>query len=250
MYSATLILFILAGFIAQIIDGTIGMAYGISLNSMLLSYGLSPAVASYYVHTSEVFTSLASGISHLKFRNVDVRLLKKLVAPGVVGSIAGAYLLVSFPAGLASIVVSLYLAAVGVAIVVRSRKKTGARRDIYKYVPMIALPGGFLDAVGGGGWGPIVTSTLVAHGGNPRISIGTVNLSEFFVTISQTISFAIFLGMVDWHIMLFITVGGLIAAPLSAYLCSRLPSKMIMVLVGLAVIVVSVRNIIYKVVAV
>ncbi|MCS7126406.1 MAG: sulfite exporter TauE/SafE family protein [Aigarchaeota archaeon] len=237
--------FILAGFVAQMIDGALGMAYGVSLNSMLLSLGLSPVVASFNVHFSEIFTSMVSGASHLKLGNVDKRLLWKLLIPGVLGGILGAYILTSAPTDIIKPIVSIYLLAMGVIIILKAihMKKSKKFKEHFKEAPALALCGGFLDAVGGGGWGPLVTSTLIAGGGNPRISIGTVNLVEFFVTISQVATFAVFLRNIQWQIVTFLVIGGIIAAPIASYTCKRAPTRLLLVLVGILVSLLSIRNI-------
>ncbi|MCD6446282.1 sulfite exporter TauE/SafE family protein [Candidatus Bathyarchaeota archaeon] len=239
----TLILFIILGFIAQIIDGALGMAYGISLTTFLLGIGVPPATASASVHTAEIFTSGASGISHLKLGNVDKELFTKLLIPGIIGGIVGAYILTSIPGKIIKPFVALYLLIMGIIILRKAFKKTEETTTSRAKLFPLGLIGGFFDAIGGGGWGPIVTSTLVARGHNPRFTIGTVNLAEFFVTITEVATFITMIGLVQWQIILGLIIGGVTAAPLAAYICKRMPSKALMIMVGILIITLSIRTI-------
>jgi len=236
-----IIFFIIAGFIAQLIDGALGMAYGVSLTTLLLGMGVPPPTASMSVHASEIFTTMASGLSHLKLGNVDRRLFKKLVLPGVVGGVLGAYVLTSTPVEIIKPVVTVYLLVMGLTILIKAFRRMEAERAV-KEASILAMLGGFLDAVGGGGWGPVVTSTLVARGGNPRISIGSVNLAEFFVTLSEVAMFIVFLGAVNWLIVVCLFIGGVIAAPLGAYVCKKVPAKTLTIMVGILITLLSIRN--------
>lgn len=188
--SENLMLLVLIGFAAQLINGAIGMAYGVVSNSFLLSIGLPPALASAGIHTAEIFTTLASGVFHLKLGNVDKLLFSKLVISGVLGGIIGAYVLSSAQTSFMKTVVNLYLLAVGVTIIIKSVRVTTNRTPSLKGVNLLGGVGGFLDAIGGGGWGPIVTSTLIVKNHNPRLAIGSVNLAEFFVTLAESIVFS------------------------------------------------------------
>jgi hypothetical protein len=234
------IIFILVGFLAQMIDGTLGMAYGVSSTSFLLTLGLTPAVASASVHTSEVFTTLASGLSHLKVGNVDKRLLKRLLIPGSVSAVVGAYLLVNVPLQLIKPAVQVYLGTMGVAILLRARGVNLFMRRLDQRG--LAILGGFMDAVGGGGWGPIVTSTLIANGEEPKTAIGSVNAAEFFITISQSITFLLLLGLQNLTIILGLLAGGVVAAPLGAILCKKAPRRGLMLLVGALILCLSLKN--------
>ncbi|MBI3997513.1 MAG: sulfite exporter TauE/SafE family protein [Armatimonadetes bacterium] len=237
-----LVNFIIVGFIAQVIDGALGMAYGVSSTTFLLSIGIAPAPASASVHTAEIFTSAVSGLSHLRFGNVDRRLFKTLLIPGVVGGALGAYILTAMPGSAIKPFVGIYLLVMGVMILgkaLKKHKETGAKTRL---VPL-ALAGGFLDAVGGGGWGPIVTSTLVARGHNPRLSIGSVNLAEFFVTVVQAVTFFAILGLANWRIILGLVIGGVLAAPLAARVTRTLTPRTLMILVGGLVMALSIRTI-------
>ena len=216
------------------VDGSLGMAYGVSSNTFLLATGLPPALASSSVHISELFTTFASGVFHLRFGNVDRKLLLRLVIPGAVGGAFGAYVLVSVDGKAIGPYVSAYLLLMGFRILFKAVKhRTGAERpfDLRK-APLLALVGGTLDAIGGGGWGPVVTTTLVSDGHSPRKSIGTVNTAEFFVTVAEVIVFLAMIQVQSWKVVLGLVVGGLVAAPIAARLTSRIPARAVMVLVG------------------
>lgn len=237
-----IIVFIIVGFVAQIIDGALGMAYGVSTNTFLLSIGIPPAGASASVHTAEVFTSGVSGLSHLGFGNIDKRLFKNLLIPGVIGGVLGAYVLTAVPGDTIRPFVALYLLVIGLTILRKALQRI-QKADARARLTPLGLGGGFFDAIGGGGWGPIVTSTLVARGHNPRFAIGSVNLAEFFVTVAQAATFFTILKLTHWHIIVGLIIGGVLAAPLAAYVCKRLPARTLMTMVGLLIIGLSIRTI-------
>jgi uncharacterized membrane protein YfcA len=235
-----LVLVVLVGFAAQMIDGALGMAYGLSSTTFLLSLGIPPAAASASVHTAEVFTTGISGFLHHRLGNVDRALLKRLVIPGVIGGILGAYVLTSLPGDKIRPWVSVYLLVMGLLIL----RKALHKAHYPQRTPPIAglgFAGGFLDAIGGGGWGPVVTSTLVANGSRPRYAVGSVNAAEFFVTVAQTATFFLTIGLVHWKIILALIAGGALAAPLAAHVCKRLPTRALMILVGLLIVGLSLR---------
>lgn len=236
-----LFIFIIVGFIAQMIDGALGMAYGVSSTSFLLSIGIPPAAASASVHMSEVFTSGISGLAHFRFGNVDKALFKKLAIPGVLGGVAGAYFLSVLPGEKLKPYISAYLLVMGLIIIFKGIKKARQKKIKGKIFPL-GLAGGFCDAVGGGGWGPIVTSTLMAKGNNPRTTIGSVNMAEFFVTLFQSFVFIATIGLTHWKIILGLIIGGAIAAPLAAYVCKKMPVQKLMVLVGVLIVLLSART--------
>ena len=238
----SILIFTLIGFVAQMIDGAIGMAYGVFSNSFLLSIGVPPALSSASIHTAEVFTTLASGVSHLKFGNVDKKIFRSLIMPGVIGGCIGAYVLSSAPVGYMKIVVNTYLLIIGAVIIVKAIKFTLSGKASFKGISLVGGLGGFLDAIGGGGWGPIVTSTLIARNHNPKLAIGSANLAEFFVTIVESITFFMALGMIQWEMVLGLALGGLIAAPLAAYACRKLPTRLLMALVGILLMLLTLRN--------
>ncbi|MDQ3046544.1 MAG: TSUP family transporter [Bacteroidota bacterium] len=245
---SSILWFILGGFIAQMIDGALGMAYGVSATTFLMSFGVPPAAASASVHASEIFTSGVSGLMHLKFGNVNNKLFRNLLIPGVIGAILGAYVLSSLEEYnyIIKPLVASYTLFLGFVIISKALKKDKIRKKIKRLVPL-ATVGGFLDSLGGGGWGPIVSSTLIARGRNARYTIGSVNLAEFFVALASSITFTTLIGMNHWQIIAGLIIGGCIAAPIAAYFSSKLPTKTIMIMVGVIVIIVSLR-IIYTVV--
>lgn len=236
--------FILAGFIAQMIDGALGMAYGVSATTFLLSLGISPAVSSMAVHASEIFTSGVSGIMHLRFGNVNTRLFKSLLIPGVVGAILGAYVLSEFESynHIIKPVVSAYTLFLGALIIYKVVRKKQVRKKVTK-AGWLGLLGGFLDSIGGGGWGPVVSSTLIARGKHPRMIVGSVNLAEFFVSLASSFTFFTVIGGSNvWQPILGLVLGGVCAAPIAAYLASKLNIKALMLFVGIVVVIVSLRN--------
>ncbi|MFD1142569.1 sulfite exporter TauE/SafE family protein [Larkinella insperata] len=235
-------LFVLAGFVAQTIDGALGMAYGISSTSLLLSLGVSPAAASASVHIAEVFTTGASGLSHWKFGNVNKKLFKLLVLPGVAGAIIGAYILSSFDGDLIKPYISIYLVLMGVVIISKALRKKKAKEKT-RFVGPLALLGGFVDAVGGGGWGPVVTSSLIGQGRNPRYTIGSVNLAEFFIAASGASTFILMIGTGNWPVTLGLLLGGVLASPFAAYVCGKVNPKYLMIIVGIVIIGLSLRNV-------
>ena len=239
------LLFVLGGFIAQMIDGSLGMAYGVSASTFLLSFGISPAAASASIHAAEVFTSGVSGLSHLKFGNVNKRLFKKLLIPGVLGAIAGAYILSSFEEYNSIIrpIVAAYTLILGIIIIHKAVRRATEKAKT-KNVGALAGFGGFMDSIGGGGWGPIVASTLIAKGRSPRYTIGSVNLAEFFISFASSLTFFATIGLSYFGIIAGLILGGIIAAPIAASLTQKLPIKTMMIFVGLVVIAASIRIII------
>lgn len=236
-------MFVVVGFLAQLIDGALGMAYGVSSNTFLLSLGIPPVISSSSVHIAEIFTTGVSGFSHFKFGNIDKKLFLKLILPGVFGGILGAYLLTQIPGSIIKPFIAIYLAIMGVMILVKLLGKK-QYTEVNKGLRPLAVIGGFFDAIGGGGWGPIVTSTLVANGNHPRFTIGSVNASEFFVTLAEAITFVALLGIVRWPIVLGLIIGGVVAAPFAAFLCKKLPPRLLMLITGSVVIILSVRTMI------
>lgn len=241
----TILLYIVVGFFAQVIDGALGMAYGVSSNTFLLSLGLPPAAASASVHMAEVVTTGVSGVSHWRLGNVDWKLVSRLLIPGVIGGVAGAYLLTSIDGDVIRPFISAYLLIMGVFILYKAFAPNGQVNDgtHTARVSVLGVIGGFFDAIGGGGWGPVVTTTLVARGKNPRLTIGSVNFSEFFVTFAQSVTFVLTLRFSQyWPIILGLLIGGAIAAPLAARVTKNLPVKGLMILVGTLIIVLSIRT--------
>lgn len=243
---SSIFLYVLAGFTAQMIDGALGMAYGVTATTFLLSFGVTPAASSASVHASEVFTSGVSGLMHLKFGNVNNKLFKSLLIPGVIGAILGAYILSSFEQYnyIIKPLVSGYTLILGIIIIFKALKKDSVRQKIKRIFPLAAV-GGFLDSIGGGGWGPIVSSTLIARGRNPRYTIGSVNLAEFFIALSSSLTFVTIIGLTHWSIIAGLIIGGVIAAPIAAYIANKIPTKSIMILVGIVVIILSLKRLFF-----
>lgn len=239
-FSETFFWFMLAGFLAQIIDGSLGMAYGVTSNSLLLSFGLSPKLASAAVHTAEVFTTGVSGLSHIRFGNFDKKLFFQLAIPGVISASLGAYLLGNILNGdIVKPYINIYLMSLGIIILYKAVKRAIVPKNNTKNASVLALFGGFLDAIGGGGWGPIVTSNLINKGNTPNIVIGTVNTAEFFVTFFSAGILIYFTGINSWQIILGLIIGGTIAAPFGAYVTKKIPRKTMMILVGCLIILTS-----------
>lgn len=235
--------FLLVGFIAQTIDGALGMAYGVSSNSILLGIGIPPAVASAWVHFAQVFTSLASGISHLKLGNVQWSLAKRLMIPGVAGAIIGAYFLSSVDGNTIKPFIAVYLLLMGLLILRKIFKKKSKPFDSQgKSLPYLAGIGGFADAIGGGGWGPVVNSTLMGKGQQPRFAIGTGNFVEIFVSLASASTFLFFIKELNLAPILGLILGGVIAAPFAALFVKKINPKILLLMVGLLVIGLSIRT--------
>ncbi|MDY8107864.1 sulfite exporter TauE/SafE family protein [Fulvimarina sp. 2208YS6-2-32] len=236
------LLFLLVGALAQLVDGALGMAYGVVSSTVLISFGVAPAAASATVHTAEVFTTAASGAAHALNRNIDWKLFWRLVPFGILGGVAGTYVLTSFPGHVMKPYVAGYLSIIGIYLVVRSFRKIPSRPVPGSVAPPLALAGGFLDSVGGGGWGPVVTTGLLGAGGAPRYVIGTVNTAEFLVTLAVSLSFLFALLSGHWEeagdfashglAILGLIVGGVCAAPFAGYIVRRLKETLLLRLVG------------------
>jgi uncharacterized membrane protein YfcA len=231
--------FIAAGFAAQLVDGALGMAFGVISNTLLISLGVAPAAASAGVHTVETFTTCASGISHIAHRNVDWKLLARLVLPGIAGAATGAYILTQIDGATAKPFVLAYLSFIGLFLVWRGVRYPPEHRPP-RIVEPLALAGGFLDAAGGGGWGPVVTGNLLVQGADPRRTIGTVNTSEFLVALTSAVTFIAALGLAAFTIAtLGLLIGGVLAAPIGAWLVKRISPKPLLIMVGLLLTVTS-----------
>ncbi len=234
---------VLVGFLAQLIDGSLGMAYGVSSNSFLLAVGIPPAAASASVHTAEIFTTAISGFSHWRFGNVDRKFVWGLLVPGVVGAAIGAYVLTSIDGNAIKPFIAVYLLIMGARILYKAFTIAQAHEREPKPALLIplGLVGGAFDALGGGGWGPIVTSTLISTGHTPHKTIGSVNFSEFFVTLTAAVTFILTIGLTHWKVILGLLLGGVIAAPLGAWLAKRIPAKFLMIIVGTLIILLQIR---------
>jgi siroheme synthase-like protein len=234
---------VLAGFLAQIVDGALGMGYGVTSATILLSIGVNLASISGSIHTAEMFASGASGYSHYKFGNVNKRLFKALLIPGVLGAIGGAILLTKLGNSHAEYlrpIMAVYTMFLGIRIFINAFRKNRTQKK-FRHYGWLAGAGGFLDSFGGGGWGPIVTTTLITKGRSPKYVIGSVSLTEFFVTLASAFTFFTMLGVSHWQTILALILGGFIAAPLSAKLAGRLPRKASFILLGILVMIWSLR---------
>jgi uncharacterized protein len=239
------------------------MAYGVSANAFLLNLGVPPASASASVRVTEMVTTAISGASHWRIGNISWNLVKRLLIPGMLGGVVGAYLLTAIDGNVIKPFIAVYLFILGIVILVRGfttqehnvvkdyvvrlfnaltqRENKAVAEEHTVLVSMLGSIGGFLDAVGGGGWGPVVTTTLVARGTNPRRTIGSVIISEFFVALASTITFALTLNFSQyWQIILGLVIGGAIAAPLGARITKALPAKKLMIIVGVLIIILSI----------
>lgn len=240
-----LLLYVLAGFLAQMVDGMLGMGYGVTSATCLMSFGVNPVSISSAIHSSEIFTSAASGYSHYKFGNVNKKLFRHLVIPGVIGAICGALLLVFLDEKYGQWLmpaVALYALILGVRILIKAFKQEQSPQKV-KRVGILAWFGGFMDSFGGGGWGPIVTSTLIAKGRSPKYTVGTVSLTEFFITLSSAFTFFISVGLGNWNVIAGLLLGGVLASPLAARLAGKLPRKTMMIAVGIMIIIWCIRMI-------
>jgi len=227
--------YVLTGAIAELVDSSLGMAYGVTSTTLLLSLGLSPAVASSTTHYAEIFLTATSGTSHIRMGNFDRKLFLNLVVFGTLAAVAGAYLLSSVNIPHLRTLVTMYLMCMGGVIILRAFGKNIVFRRLN--TKALAALGGFLDAVGGGGWGPVVTSTLIANGYDPKKTIGSVNSAEFFVTISQSIVFLVMVGVKYPLAVLGILAGGVPAAVVGAYVTKKVKTEHLMLAVGTALIV-------------
>ena len=233
-FDLTLLLpFIAIGFAAQLVDGALGMAFGVISNTLLVAVmGVPPALASQRVHLVECFTTALSGLSHLLHGNVDKQLFFRLLVPGAAGGIMGAYVLTSLDAGVVKPFVLLYLAGIGLFILVRGVLYPPKIKEA-KLIAPLGLFGGFLDAVGGGGWGPVVTSNLLIQGADPRKVVGTVSTVEFFLTLIVSAAFIYHLGIADVAgATLGLLIGGVIAAPFGAWVAKHFPPRRMLIMVG------------------
>ena len=241
-FNQELLVFFFIGVFAQLVDGTLGMGYGATSTSFLLAYGVPPVISSTGVHVAEMFTTGASAISHHKFGNINKKLVKNLLVPGVLGSVTGAYLLSDVIDGdVIKPFISVYMIVLACIIIKKALAKSIVKKKTKK-LGILATFGGFMDAVGVGGWGPIVTSTLLGRGRNPRYTIGSVNAAEFAVSFASGITFMLFGGIEGWQIIIGLILGGVMAAPLAAFLVNKIKRKPMMVAVGILIIILSLKT--------
>lgn len=247
-------IFFFVGALAQLVDGALGMAYGVISSTVLLGFGVPPSVASASVHTAELFTTAASGTAHIANRNIDWKLFRRLVPFGVAGGVLGTYVLTSVDGSTIRPFVAAYLGVIGVMLTLRSFRKMPRTQTPMGLVPPLGAAGGFLDSVGGGGWGPIVTSGLLGAGGQPRYVIGTVNAAEFLVTLAVSLSFLLALVTGHWEeagdlsthalSVLGLIAGGILAAPLAGFAVRKIPERLLLRIVGILICVLCLQQIV------
>jgi siroheme synthase-like protein len=232
-----------AGFLAQLVDGALGMGYGVTCTTILLSQGVALPAISGSIHTAEMFSSGVSGYSHYKFGNVNKKLFKVLLIPGIIGAVIGAYMLSKLGDQYADYIkpiLACYTFILGIRILLTAFRKKSKPKKV-KHAGWLAGAGGFLDSFGGGGWGPLVTSTLISKGRTPRYVIGSVSITEFFVTLASALTFFSLIGLSHWQVIAGLVVGGMLGAPLAAKLSGKLPIKTMFICVGAMVIFWSLR---------
>jgi hypothetical protein len=240
--------FLAAGFVFAMIDGAIGMSYGITSTTFSLSMGIPPASASTAVHISEILSCGIAGWMHQRMGNVNKKLFKMLILPGIIGAVTGAYLLSSLEhySQYTKPVVSLYTLILGSIILIRAirvRKQNSAPDKKITRIGLLGFGGGFIDAIGGGGWGSIVLSSLIAGGRHPRFSLGTVKATRFFIAMLSSLTFVTVLSHVHWDAVLGLVIGSAIASPIAAKVSNKISAKTIMVAVAVIVILVSMKSI-------
>ena len=234
-----LFIYIVIGFGAQLVDGALGMAFGVISTTLLIGSGVPPAAASAGVHLAECVTTGVSGLGHAIARNIDWALFRRLVLPGLAGGIVGAYALSSIDASVAKPIVLLYLLCIGAILIYRAARYPPTPKRP-KYVSPVGFAGGLLDAAGGGGWGPVVTSNLLIQGSSPRTTVGTVNSAEFFLTITISVTFLLTLGFETFtRASLGLIIGGVLAAPIGPVLLRIIPPRPLLLMAGSVIILTS-----------
>jgi uncharacterized protein len=234
--------FFAVGVLAQAVDGALGMAFGVTASTVMMSFGTAPAQASAMVHIAEIFTTAASGASHWWHRNIDWTMARRIAIPGVVGGVLGATVLANVDGKIISPFVTIYLAIMGLVILARALRAFRTFAATERAMPAVGFAGGLLDAIGGGGWGPVVTSTLVGSGQTPRYVIGSVNFTEFLVTVATSATFIATLGISDLAPVVPLVLGGLVSAPFAGYLVKIVPTRALMLMVGILIMLLSLRS--------
>ena len=235
---------LLFGAVAALIDGSLGMAYGVTGTAFLLGYGISPVKAVAYIHIAEIFVSGSSGLNHWKIGNIDTKLFKKLLIPGIIGAILGALIIAKVKIPYLSIVISIYLLFMGIFLIAKAYSKIKLQfKQKNSVVIPLAVTGGFVDGAGGGGWGPVVTTSLLGGKMEPKKVIGTVNASEFFINLASAVSLLFLVKVTDWEALAGLIIGGFLVAPYAARVTSKMSVKMILTFVGVLITVISLRKI-------
>lgn len=236
---------LLFGAVAALIDGSLGMAYGVTGTAFLLGYGISPVKAVAYIHIAEIFVSGSSGLNHWKIGNIDTKLFKKLLIPGIIGAILGALIIAKVKIPYLSIVISIYLLFMGIFLIAKAYSKIKLQfKQKNSVVIPLAVTGGFVDGAGGGGWGPVVTTSLLGGKMEPKKVIGTVNASEFFINLASAVSLLFLVKVTDWEALAGLIIGGFLVAPYAARVTSKMSVKMILTFVGVLITFISLRKIV------
>lgn len=234
---------LLAGFCAEMVAGSMGMGYGVMCTTVLLILNVPPPVISASIHSAESFTSAAGSISHWQLGNVNKKLVKALAIPAVIGAVIGAFALTyagEHYAKMTKPFIAIYTMYLGFRILKNAfKKKNGNSRRAKTNIPALGLTGGFIDSFGGGGWGPLVTGTFIKNGHTPRYVIGSSTVAKFILTVASAITFFFTVGIQHWNIVAGLLIGGIVTAPFSAMLTSRLPVRKMFIVVGVVVIVMS-----------
>ena len=234
---------LLFGSIAALIDGSLGMAYGVTGTAFLLGYGISPIKAVAYIHIAEIFVAGSSGLNHWRIGNVDTKLFKKLLIPGIIGAILGALIITKIKIPYLSIVISIYLLFMGIFLIAKAYAKIKLQfKQKNSVVIPLAVTGGFVDGAGGGGWGPVVTTSLLGGKMMPKKVIGTVNASEFFINLASATAFLFLVKVTDWEALAGLIIGGFLITPYAAKATSRMSVKMILTVVGCLITALSIRK--------
>lgn len=231
-------IFFIIGFLAQMVDAALGMAYGVISTTLLLSFGFPPVIASATTHAAECLTTGFSALAHHRVGNVNSSIFKRLLIPGIIGGVLGALILVHLDAKIIRPFIAIYLAIMGLIVITKSFREFPPYATVKHLIPL-GFFGAFIDAIGGGGWGPIVTSTLLARGNDVRTTIGSVNATEFFITFIVSSTFLLSGTYVQWQVLLALALGGAIASPIGALICKYVPIKVLLFLVGSLIIILS-----------
>ena len=234
---------ILIGFAAQVVGSSLGMAYSVTCSSVLLTMGISPAMVSATVHSSEVVNRLVSGLSHFRFGNVDTRIFKRLALFGMLGAFIGAFVVTSLPVAILRPAIAGLLLIMGLRILLTGVWRPQIRPRETRLAPL-GFIGGFVDVIGGGGWGPVVTSTLVLRGNQTHMVVGSINFAKFFVAVVESATLIILLKTPRWDLIGGLIIGGVLAAPLAAWSCRKIPARALTILVGTLVCALSVRTLV------
>lgn len=235
------IIFFIVGMVAQLIDGALGMAYGLTTTTFLLNFGYPPVIASSVTHAAECITTGFSGLAHHRLGNVNRYIFLRLLIPGMIGAVIGVVFLTNVDGNAIKPYIATYLFILGCIILTKAFTVFPPQKTSQHLIPL-GFFGALMDAIGGGGWGPIVTSTLLASGHDTRTTIGSVNATEFFIATTVSIAFFLSNVLIGWQTVVALALGGAIGAPFGALLCKYMPLKPLMIIVGLLIIVLSLRT--------